>query len=83
MTRYTFLIFYQSILNNLEKSQHRSSPLMPRQQGVPGAGAQGVDVDACAGARGADHDPAIGGAARLPRVLEQVLPEVPGCNVLT
>lgn len=53
-------------------------PLSSADEGVPGARPQRVNVDPCSGAPRTNNDPAVGRAAVLSTILEEVLPEILG-----
>jgi len=50
--------------------------LVSGDEGVPGRGAQRIDVNAGAGTGGAHHHPAVGRTSALAAILEQIVPKV-------
>ena len=58
------------------------SPFVAPDNGIPGACAQGVDVNSGPRAAGAHHKPAVRGPAVLPPVLKQVVTEILGDRIV-
>ncbi len=57
-------------------------PLVALQEGVPSVSAEGVDVYPSTRASGSHHKPAVGRPLSFPHVLEQVISEVLGKDVV-